>query len=119
MKLAPAVLSAVALLGCSSPPTVSPTSPGRLWVMAISNGGGCVADATIDILIAQAVLKSVAQEAPCSVWDYAGGATFTDLPHALVTIRASAPGFDTKELSVMPATGPALSVTEIVLTKTP
>ena len=93
----------------ASPPSLPPPTPstsGWIWVMAVGAAGGCVADATIEVVSGQGVGQGAAQVTPCSVWDSEGGVTFTGLiPGVQMTLRASAPGYAPHEVTVSPTSG--------------
>jgi hypothetical protein len=84
--------------------------------MAIEQSGACVAGATVVVVAGQSVGTTVVQETPCDVWGYGGGFTLTGLtPGASMTLRVSAPGYVTRDIS----TTPSASLFEIVLTRNP
>jgi len=89
-----------------APPTPRPSPSAFLWVMAVNASGGCVQDATIEVVRGQAVGQIGTQSTPCSVWDYDGGVYFWDLiPGVEMTLRASAPGVTPQEKTVTPTSG--------------
>jgi hypothetical protein len=127
MKFPMAALIALTLVGCSpaapSPPSPNPTTPtldslspspsppgspaatnGWIWAMAVDHTGGCIADATFEIVSGQGPIGGIIrQETPCSVWDYGGGINLTNLTIGVaITLRASAPGYKTAERSLLP-----------------
>ena len=72
--------------------------------MVISNGGGCIQGAVVEIVGGQGVGRRMTQTDPCSWWDPGEGFIFTDLvPDVELTIRASAAGFTSKESTVKPS----------------
>ena len=72
--------------------------------MVLSNSGGCIKDAVVEIVAGQGVGRKMTQTAPCSWWDWEDGFLFTDLvPDVELTIRASAFGYDSKESSFVPS----------------
>jgi hypothetical protein len=89
-------------------PSVTPARNGWIWAMAISRmgGGTCIEGATFEVLSGQGPIGQViTQRTPCSVWDYDGGVTFSDLtPAVAMTIRASAPGYTSVEKTLFPKT---------------
>ena len=119
MKLPLAILLAVTAFGCSlgdytpmpfAPNPPSPPPPGGppawLWGMVIGQSGVCIEGATVSVVRGQALGKSARQETPCDVWAYAGGFEFRNLtPGVEMTLRAEAPGYATKEVTVVPTSG--------------
>jgi hypothetical protein len=97
--------------GCTSTPAAPlPSTTGQtpqapparsLAGMVLEPSGACIRGATVESIAGQAVGQRVVQPGPCDYWSYGGGGfTFTDLtPGVSVTLRASAPGFVTKEIS--------------------
>lgn len=72
--------------------------------MVISNGGGCIQGAVVEIVGGQGIGRTMTQTARCSWWDPDEGFIFTDLaPDVELTIRASAPGYTSKESTVKPS----------------
>jgi hypothetical protein len=109
MKFPMAALIALTLVGCSpaapSPPSPNPTTPyGWIWAMAVNRTGGCIADATFEIVSGQGPIGDIIrQETPCSVWDIGGGISLRNLTTEVpMTLRASAPGYNTVERSLFP-----------------
>jgi hypothetical protein len=73
-----------------------------LWGMVVEKSGLCIHGATVRLVDGAAVGDSVVQKAPCDVWDYGGGFELKGLPAGVpVTIRAAAPGFVAKEVTVV------------------
>jgi hypothetical protein len=104
------VLLIVGLAGCASPaaplpstngPTPSPQSPSLLSGKVLEPSGTCIRGAIVESIAGQAVGQKAVQTGSCDYWSYGGGGfTFTDLtPGVLMTLRASAPGFITREIS--------------------
>jgi len=104
------MIFAAALLGCggdgtgpaaTKPVNVPPLRVG-LWGMVIEENGHCIAGASVSVVSGESAGQTLVQQTPCDVWDPAGF-TFTDLtPGVAVTIRASAPGYATKDTTVVP-----------------
>jgi hypothetical protein len=138
LKFPIAALIVLTLVGCSpaapSPPSPNPTTPtldspspspsppgppaatnGWIWAMAVDRTGLCIADATFEIVSGQGPIGDIIrQETPCSVWDYSGGITLRNLTTGVaMTLRASAPGYNTVERSLFPKL--AGTVEELVL----
>ena len=126
MKFPMTALIALTLVGCSPPapssPSPNPTTPtldspsppgppaatnGWIWAMAVERTGACIADATFEIVSAQGPSGDIIrQETPCSVWDYGGGIMLRNLTTGVaMTLRASAPGYNTVERSLFPKVG--------------
>lgn len=135
MKVAATILTILTLVGCSSedPTKGVPTSPGPagrvplptpttgfIWGFVIEkNGSGaCIVGATVEIIRGVRQGEIQAQETPCSVWDYGGGFDLKDLPLSTqLTLRASAPGYASKEFTATPVnSGQAI---EVKLTRLP
>jgi hypothetical protein len=120
MKFSIAILVIVALAGCSresvpriptapaSPgpapaPPAPPTGSALLWVMVISETGGCVEGATIQIVGAEGAGEPIPQRTPCGAWDYDGGLLLTDLtPGVKLTLRGAASGYTPREMNFLP-----------------
>jgi hypothetical protein len=71
------------------------------------NSDFCLPDATVEVVVDGGVIRSGRQQAPCSYWDYGDdeGILFKDLPVVQLTLRASAPGYVTREITATPSTG--------------
>jgi hypothetical protein len=80
--------------------------------MAIDHSGGCVADATFEVVSGQGPIGDILrQETPCSLWDYGGGIMLRNLTTGVaMTLRASAPGYSTVERSLFPKTAGTVEV---------
>jgi hypothetical protein len=67
----------------------------------------CLPEATVEVIVDGTVIQSGRQKAPCSVWDYGAdeGILFEHLPVVQLTLRASAPGYVTGEITVTPTIG--------------
>ena len=87
------------------PPPPPPTSTvGFLAGMVLTNGGGCIKDAVVEIVSGQGVGRKMTQTALCSWWDWEEGFLFADLvPDVALTIRVSAAGYDSKESTFTPS----------------
>lgn len=117
MKFGITILVIVALAGCSresvptapaspiaapAPPT-PPTASALLWVMVISETGGCIEGATIQIVRAEGAGEPISQRTPCGAWDYDGGLLLKDLtPGVKLTLRGAASGYAPREMSFLP-----------------
>ena len=88
----------------SSPNLAPPNLSGLVWMMAVGQSGGCVEGATLDVVGGQGAGRSSTQITPCGVWDYEGGLILRDLtPGVELTVRVSAPGYATKETTLLPS----------------
>ena len=118
------IVLAVMLSGCSTesvpptaptpppPPAPAPTPPappapapvGFLAGMVLSNSGGCIQGAVVEIVGGQGIGRRMTQTAACSWWDWEEGYVFTDLaPDVELTIRASASGYNSTESTFVPS----------------
>jgi len=118
MKFRAVIIVALTATGCSadsllspstavdsSVPTSGPTTA-VLWGFVVDESGACIRDAEVEAIAGQAVGEVMHQETPCDVWAYGGGFYFNDLkPGIAITIRASAPGYAPRQMTVMPFTG--------------
>jgi hypothetical protein len=79
---------------------------GLVWVVVLPEGGSgeCITGATVQVIIDGAVVQSKTQQ-PCDYWDPDYDLVFKDLPVTGVMIRASAPGYLTKEITATPSNG--------------
>lgn len=112
-----AILTTVALMGCSSDthspapmPSARPAPPSSgealVWGLVVDESGVCVAGATARVVRGQRLGEVVSQETPCDAWDYSGGFMFRNVaPGVEMTIRASAPGYVDEERSITPSSG--------------
>ena len=96
--------------GSDPPPTPAPPTPAPpaavafLAGMVLSNGGGCIKGAVVEIVAGQGIGRRSTQTAPCSWWDWEDGFLFTGLaPGVEVTVRASAEGYATTEATFLPS----------------
>jgi hypothetical protein len=115
MKLALAIVATVALSGCSQgdgthlplvpDPSVSPGPAAKSLLMMVVDGhtSSCIVGATIQVVGGQRLGQSATQTMPCGAWDYGSEVLLTDLtPGVEMTVRASAPGYTSHEVSVVP-----------------
>jgi hypothetical protein len=74
--------------------------------MVLDEGGACLPDSTVGVILGQTVLQSAEQEkeqSNCDFWDaYGGGVIFNDLPMTDLTIRATATGHKPREVISRP-----------------
>lgn len=102
LPIAPSVLQTASEPGSRLP---NPTSHIWLLVIEASGSGRCVADAKVEIVRGQGVGRSVTQGV-CSYWDPDFDAAFNMLtPGEELTLRASAPGYAAKEVTLVPRWG--------------
>jgi hypothetical protein len=87
-----------------APPAPPSSTVGFLAGMVLTDDGGCIRDAVVEIVGGQGVGRKMTQTAPCSWWDWEEGFVFTDLvPDVELTIRASASGYDSKDTKFTPS----------------
>jgi hypothetical protein len=89
-------------------PAPEPALTGILWVMVFPGISDiCLPDATVEVIADGHVIQSGRQQTPCSYWDYGAdeGILFEHLPVVPLTLRASAPGYVTGEITVTPTVG--------------
>ena len=131
MRFPSIVFAALIVFGCSSPegtptgpsefPPPAPPTPGwsatsaTVWGMVFPiDGQFCITNAKVEVVQGQRTGETVTQE-PCAYWDYVGGFRFENLtPGVEMTLRASAPGYVTKDFVITPIAGPT-SVTYLDL----
>jgi hypothetical protein len=126
MKRTLTVLAALALLACSqesallvpTAPIDAPLPPSQppppaanqrtfVWAIAVDESGGCVENASIEVIRGQLAGQRREVAPPCGYWDYGGGALFSDLiPGVEMTLRLTAPGCKPQEKKVLPFVGP-------------
>jgi hypothetical protein len=89
-----------------APPVPAPVVTGAVWVVVLPEGGSgeCIRGATVQVIVDDTVVQSKTQQ-PCSYWDPDFDLFFKDLPIGGVTIRASAPGYLTGEITATPSNG--------------
>ena len=119
-----ALALAILMLGCDnsasgplssmpSSPTANPAPANGLtfvWAMVIDNSGACIPGGTVEVVAGQGFGQRLAQ-APCDAWSHDGGVVFRDLtPGRQMTMRASAPGYDSEEKIVVPRLGPQMAI---------
>jgi hypothetical protein len=122
-RVAPAFILLAGLYGCSSPTT--PTTPGaasapvsgprNVFGVVINASGACLAGAVVEVIAGQAVGQKSAQSGPCDAWWPFNGFAFSNLtPGVSLTLRATAPGHATKDVTVKPDLQPVEVVMEPV-----
>jgi hypothetical protein len=118
------VLVTLALSGCSgdssqplptapsftqSPPlpTGQPGQRAWLWGMVVDKYGTCIEGAVVHVVSGQRAGESREQVTRCDVWDIVPGFQFDNLvPGVEMTLRATAPGYASKEQTFVPHSGP-------------
>jgi hypothetical protein len=120
------MLTALALLGCSSgesapptaptasvspapnPPAPTPGATASFWAIVVPQGRGgvCIVGAKVEIVAGQAIGQSGTMPEACDVW-WVNGAFFRGLTAGVeMTVRASAPGYFAQEITVLPTPDP-------------
>lgn len=88
------------------PPVEPATRNGSLYGMVVESSGACLEGAKVEVIAGQAIGNVALQETPCGIWDYGGGFWIKSLTlDVATTIRASAPGYSSRELATMPQSG--------------
>jgi hypothetical protein len=73
--------------------------------MVVGQSGVCIA-ATVQVVAGQAVGQSRVQTTECDAWTYDGGVVFEGLtPSVPMTLQASAPGYASENVIVIPTAG--------------
>ena len=99
----PSIPTAPAPPGAAPGPPAPPSGSALLWVMVISETGGCLEGATIQVVRAEGAGEPIPQKTPCGAWDDDGGLLLTDLTRgATLTLRGAAPGYAAREMSFLP-----------------
>jgi hypothetical protein len=114
----------VPLAGCSHSmtapdPSASALTSGtaRLWGMVIEESGVCIPGATVAVVVGQTASGAQVQDTPCDIWGYSGGFVLKGLAADVsITLRVSAPGYQTKDVSAVPTLSQS-TVFEVVLAK--
>jgi hypothetical protein len=91
-----------------APPAPTPPAPtregtGSLVVMVLQASGACILGATVQILENANAVQSATQTEECSYWDYGPLLSFKNLPIGEMTVRASAAGYVTSEVTATPS----------------
>jgi hypothetical protein len=88
------------------PPTNVSSASAMVWGFVVDASGVCVEGAAVQVVRGQRVGETVAQRTPCTAWDYDNGFEFRPLtPGVSMTLRASAPGYVAREVTIVPQTG--------------
>ena len=110
MRYSAMFLAAATLLGCggegAGPTAISPVDapPLRTFVFGFVLGDDsfCIKQATVSVVSGQGAGKTLVQDPNCYLWGDVGF-QFKDLtPGVAMTIRVSAPGYATKDTTVVP-----------------
>jgi hypothetical protein len=88
-------------------PLVGP-APGTalLMVMAVDASGICIVGATVEVIGGQRVGTIVTQPGACDAWWFAEIEFAGLTPGVEMTLRASAPGYSSQVVTVIPTSGP-------------
>jgi hypothetical protein len=74
------------------------------WGMVIDASGACIKGATVRLASANETEPGIEQDANCDVWAYGGGVQLYNLVLEVeVTLVASAPGYASREVKVIPS----------------
>ena len=88
------------------PPQPAPPAPSNryaLWGVVVTSSGVCIEGATVEVVEGPELLGvRVAQTLPCDLRRSTGGFGFDDVPPAMMTLRASAPGYVSQEQTIEP-----------------
>ncbi len=102
--------------GPSSDPQPAPSPPqGSLtsfWGLVIPDASDyCVTNARIEVVGGQRTGETFTQVTPCDVWDMGGGGVYIEnlTPGVEMTLRASAPGYITKDFVITPIRPPFMA----------
>jgi hypothetical protein len=94
-----------------------PAGNAFVWVMVVDRSGLCITGATVRVLLGQRAGETVTMKTPCDAWDYDGGYFFEHLTAGEeMTLQASAPGYEAREMKVSPSPGPQFAL-EFVLSR--
>ena len=118
MRFASVICLTLSILGCSQdstqrsptaptppvaalpPPALPPPPSNRyaLWGVVVTPSGACIEGATVEVVGGAELLgQKVTQTVPCDLARFTGGFEFDDVPPATMTLRASAPGYVSRE----------------------
>ena len=108
-----AIFVAVSLSGCSTQTPTTPSShaaaapspslPRSVSGIVTNASGACIAGVMGEVIAGQALGQKSAQLGPCDHWWPFTGFAFSNLtPGVPLTIRATAPGYLAKEMTVTP-----------------
>jgi len=122
MRFASIICLTLSIFGCSqnsaqrsptapSPPVATPPPPPSpppqpsnryaLWGVVVTPSGVCIEGATVEVVGGPELLgEKVTQTLPCDLRRSTGGFEFDDVPIAIMILRASAPGYFSREQTV-------------------
>ena len=107
--------------GCSSGGYVSPIAPapyGLLWGFVAKSSGACIEGAKVEVIAGQAIGEVALQKTPCNVWAESDGFLIQPLTlNVAITVRASAPGYQSVELTRMPQSSSGYMGFSVVLSE--
>lgn len=115
-----AIVMALPLLVCAcmhEGPTVGPTpqeSPGLATAAAVGGAvidqstAQCIANATVEVVSGPLAGTRQTQKAPCDAWNPYGFVVGGLPPGVAVTLRGSAPGYGSAQITVVPSGHAAL-----------
>jgi len=79
---------------------------GRILGYVVDQSGLCITGAVVEIIDGPGTGRTSGQADVCAAWDYGGEYEFDNLPlGATVTLRASAPGYRSKDLQIVVQNG--------------
>jgi hypothetical protein len=88
--------------------------------MVISESGACIVGATVQVVQGDALGETITQTTPCDAWGYDGGFVITGVLSGVpVTLRASAAGYASQNLTVIPTGNPAQRTVFLTLSRIP
>jgi hypothetical protein len=91
-----------------------------VWVVVLPEHGSgeCITGATVEVIVEGTAVQNKTQQ-PCDYWDPDYDLVFKDLPLTGVTLRASAAGYMTREITARPSAAPWITPTLIELPRQP
>lgn len=110
MRYPAMLLAAATLMGCSgegaapsaAKPADAPPLRTKVFGFVLGADGSCIKNASVSVVSGQGAGLTLAQDPNCYVWGDVGF-EFKDLtPGVAMTIRVSAPGYATKDTTVVP-----------------
>jgi hypothetical protein len=109
MRHSAMILAAATLVGCggegapsAAQPLDAPPPRTKVFGFVLGADDFCIKNAVVSVVSGQGAGQTLAQDPNCYVWGDAGF-EFKDLtPGVAITIRVSAPGYATKDTTVVP-----------------